>query len=99
MEVLNQEMTGPTQGLTAGEGLTLPGRLREAGGRRGECWLIRRDRTPLSLMESLLKERAWRMGKNSTFSTDRANPFLVLLLPAVTWDPSSKLFKSLLPQL
>lgn len=61
--------------------------------------MIRRDRTPLSLMESLLKERAWRMGKNSTFSTDRANPVLVLPLPAVTWDPLSKLFKSLLPQL
>lgn len=40
-----------------------------------------------------------RMGKNSTFSTDRANPVLVLPLPAVTWDPFSKLFTSLLPQL
>lgn len=36
-----------------------------------------------------------RMRKKSTFSTDRASPVLVLPLPAVTWDPLSKLFTSL----
>lgn len=35
----------------------------------------------LSPMEDLLEERAWRVGKNRAFNTDRAGPVLTLLLP------------------